>query len=228
MVRMHIMKSILIILFVFITLLVQSQKPCRCDKDTTLKFNFLCGTTKLKNNATLYNQFDCDTLYMILVSSNGDKHKICRTGLIEAQNPHREPWLQMDFDSSVLICTYASGGGVSRSYSLFDKQNGKNIGNFFNIFHEDTTQNLIVYFTSADSLILNFIGNKKKYSVATPIPEERLMNTLTQVGCHPSNLIEESKINNNILTCKYRYQEKGVPDKWLYDYFIIDLKKYAH
>ena len=225
-VSVHIMKNILTTLFLTFTLAGHCQKHCFCDRDTMLKKYISCDTTLLKNDAKLYNQFDCDSLITILESSVGIKYHILTMQTNLTFYVRLQPHLIHDFDKSILVSSGCSANGLCNHY-LFDKENGRAINTFGNIIYTDDSQNFIIYFANLDSLILHYIDSDKKYFIK--FPGERFENTLAKSipDIVPESLFDESKITNNIVTLKYHYQDKGETNKWLYDYIAIDLSKYA-
>lgn len=196
----NIMKLYLTILLLLITLPTLGQSiNCFCSEDSTMNEGMVsCDTITLSNNAKLYWQYNCDSIWLTLENVNGLKYVIDEIPLELYEYAERlGSYLIKEFEKTILFERGCAAMGPCL-YTLIDKNNGSQIKEFDQlicIYEEDYQFDFVVYLSdTSDDLVIYFINSNKQLQV--PFKEE-----LTEID--PEYQFKEMTMENNILTLYY-------------------------
>ncbi|MCB0538283.1 MAG: hypothetical protein KDE33_12240 [Bacteroidetes bacterium] len=179
---------------------------CFCDKDTLMNEAMVsCDTTTFSNNAKLYWQYNCDSIWLTLENVNGQKNVIDEVpdelyGYTYRLGFH----LIKEFDKTILFRSGCPANGPC-IYTLIDKNNGKTIEQFDQLICIDTDAqwndahkydfDFIVYLTSdPDNLVVYFVDSG-----------QTVKKTFTEklTGIIPQHQFNKMTLEKNILTISY-------------------------
>jgi len=181
-------------------------------------------TNFLNANAAIFRYFENDTLHWVLQNSQGQQYKIYCLDTLFANYGRMHPHVVMDTDDIMLLCTYCAGGYTQCSYSLISKSNGYQYFSFSNYLFSNEERGFFLYFSEDFSLILydvnRMVYNKIQY------PKDRIFNTCQGFLYNPKSIINECKIEEDILYIKYRFHETDKSEDWKNDTIIINLNNY--
>jgi hypothetical protein len=194
------------------------QKQCHCDKDSLMNdATISCETSTLKNNSTLYWQYNCDSIWLTLENKNGKKT------VLDEVEPSLFPYtyrlgyhLIKEYNSSLLFRSGCPANGPC-NYTLIDKSNGKKLEAFKPLICVDTDNqlenphpyeyNFVVYFSEVnDSLVVYFVDGKKYLQ----IPFNSKKNKLSSPN--PEQQFKHMKKSNDTLTLAYENDEKQIKE----------------
>ncbi|HEY6505961.1 MAG TPA: hypothetical protein VIZ28_18430 [Chitinophagaceae bacterium] len=218
------MKPFLILYLFCCSTSIFGQAQCVCDKDSSIKESISCDTTILKNKSLLYYQFNCDTIWLTLESSNKKRMVLFSMGTeLSGYNYRLGFQLVKEFKNSLLF-RYGCPANGPCDYVLVNKFNGQQEKQLYELVYtsEDKPTNFIIYFadTSLNRLTLYNVDSKKKHTIK--VPGKRFKHSPV-----PEQQFEGSELKKNILILKYHYPTENKEENQKIDTVIIDLKKYA-
>jgi hypothetical protein len=186
-----------------------------------------CDTTKFKNYSILYWQYNCDSIWLTLENSSGQKFVIDESGVELYNLTYRLGFhLIKEFKESLLFRSGCPANGPC-IYTLIDKNNGQKLKEFDQLVCIDTDAkwenphpyefDFVVYLSyEPDQLIIYYID----YGKTIKIPfKENLASVI------PEHSFEKMTLENNILTLTYEIYELDTNIKKTFKIDVND-KKY--
>ena len=199
-------KNITILLLILSIQMSGQDNHCFCELNSLMNNGSIsCDTLRLKNNSTIFWQYNCDSIWLTLENINGRKTIIDNVPVELYGYAYRlGSELIKEFDKALLFRNDCSANGPC-SYSLLDKNNGRLKREFDQLICIDTDMNqedphaydldFVVYLSdSTDYLIIFYVNSGKtlkvpfKQKLTAPIPQQQF---------------EEMHLDNNILTLVY-------------------------
>lgn len=192
------------------------QKQCHCDKDSLMNgATTNCDTATLKNNSTLYWQYNCDRIWLTLENKNGKKTVLDEVEPSLFAYTYRLGYhLIKEFNTCLLFRSGCPANGPC-NYSLIDKSNGKKLKEFKPLICINTNNqlesplpyeyNFVVFLSeSHDSLVVYFIDSKKYLHVPFNADKNKLSSP------NPEQQFTHMKKSNDTLTLAYVNDEKQI------------------
>ena len=196
------MKRYLTISLLLITLTTHGQSSyCFCSEDSTMNEGMIsCDTTTLSDNAKLYWQYNCDSIWLTLENASGRKIVIDEVPVELYDYTFRLGFYFIkEFANTILFQSGCPANGPC-IYTLIDKNNGIKTKQFDQLICIDTEDgkynyDFIVYLSdTTDHLIIYYVNSGRTLNV--PFKEN-----LSEIV--PEYQFEEMTMKNSILTLYY-------------------------
>jgi hypothetical protein len=192
------------------------QRQCHWYKDSLMNgATISCETATLKNNSTLYWQYNCDRIWLTLENKNGKKTVIDELEPSLFTYTYRLGYhLIKEYNSSLLFRSGCPANGPCH-YTLIDKSNGKKLKALQPLICVDTDNRLesphpyeydfVVYFSeNHDSLVVYYIDSKKYVHIPFNPKNNKLSSPI------PEQQFTHMKKSNDILTLTYQNDENKI------------------
>jgi hypothetical protein len=227
------MKYLLAFFAVFLSVGIASAQ-CRCESDTLMNETISCEKTTLTNGAKLYYQFNCDSVWMVLESTDGKKHIIFSDRELVGLHGYvyRLGYQLIHQFQNALLFRFGCPANGPCGFALVDKNTGKQIETFGQLIfgdEEEDNKDYIIYFsdTSLSKVTLHYIDTDKRYTFKVNAKRFETNHTWHPAYCFskpiPSkpNTITLTYGNNRHINYKAANLKKAKEDK-----LVIDLNVY--
>lgn len=228
------MKIISIIILNFISTLTYGQ-ACNCELDSNFREIISCDSIVFNNNSMLYRQFNCDSSWLTFENQSGMKRiiYILKNPMVDLTEKLGFQF-EREYKSAFLIEDITASGccDVPVEYILFDKISGEQIINFGidNYLFKDSIDDFIVFFKDKklNAITIYNLNNKKEIEIKLPLDKKNTTLYRSEIEYWTDSILAEELykppiINYNICIIRYRYQKKGLKNKWFTNQVKLDI-----
>jgi hypothetical protein len=212
-----------LLLFSIISYSGSAQKlSCSCDSISLDLLQMDCGKKALRNNAFLYYQFNCDSIWLTLQNRNGKKIILYSFPTRLYEYHYRVGYVFLREFKNVILFGRDCVAPTGCSYVLINSYTGrieKELGEPISCPGTETIKNIIFYLDYSSykdmKLVLYYPDTKKKIL----LPLRKVDFTLEK----PPIQFESIRIKNKILTVTYASTENYTNSQTM----KFDLRKYG-
>ncbi|MBL4676763.1 MAG: hypothetical protein JKY70_11260 [Mucilaginibacter sp.] len=219
-------KYFLILGLLFFITPASAQEQCACGTNKKLSELIDCKPIKLKNQAQLYWQFNCDSSWLTFKSKSGIKKIIYSMPIAIEHTGQLGYSFATEYKQGFLIKNDVIAGCCAPPrFILFDKNTGDKLVDYGPLlFYSKDYQIPVVAYYRDDAIIIRNVGTNKLNIVNLP---KGLIPHSQKAGERPApEYLFDTETAGKDLIITYRYLKPNPNESWQKESVKIDLEKY--